>query len=76
MPILIEIAIVLSLVNGILSPEHDYVSFGVLLALLIINGKQLKFNSHRLIPSQRSHWFFRREKRWQSDFRSQKNFGT
>lgn len=38
MPILIEIAIILSLVNGILSPEHDYVSFGVLLALLIING--------------------------------------
>jgi len=38
MPILIEIAIILSLVNAIASPEKDYVSFVVLLLLLLING--------------------------------------
>jgi len=38
MPILIEIAIILSLVNAIVSEEHDFVSFIVLVLLLFING--------------------------------------
>jgi magnesium-transporting ATPase (P-type) len=38
MEILIEIAVILSLMNGIFSPQHDYVSFVVLLVLLLING--------------------------------------
>lgn len=38
MPILIEISILLSMINAIFSPQHDWASFGVLVALLLING--------------------------------------